>query len=101
MVHSPDPTGAVARTSSAQAGGELPSYPILLTDLPLVEAGMPVPPARSHVIGPADGDMEVPAHTYAAGASPLRLVPAPIPQAPPARPSPSKTDEPIDLRYVP
>jgi hypothetical protein len=60
---------------------ELPSYPILLTDLPRFEAGQSVPPARSRLIILVDRDLD---------SSPPPLVPAP-----PARPT-----EPA-LRYVP
>jgi hypothetical protein len=87
-------------SASGQPAGELPSYPILLTDLPRYEAGLSVPPARSRMIGSIDGDLDSPSRNYVAASPALRRVPAPSPAPVIAKPPP-KSDEPIDLRYVP
>jgi hypothetical protein len=83
----------------------MPSYPILLVDLPRYDAGQPVPPARSRTptVAERDIDSPPPSPAYVApvaakpAAAPTASIAAPL--AP--RPAAPKKPDPVDIRYVP
>jgi hypothetical protein len=114
QVGTPSPAGASASEYPSRG---MPSYPILLVDLPRYEAGLPVPPAKSRTPTAAERDFDSPpppapiaaplAARPAASPAPAVARPArpPVPPGPAATvtagpPAPRKTD-PADIRYIP
>jgi hypothetical protein len=87
---------------SPAAPPPMPSYPILLVDLPRQQMGQSVAPARSRLPIGSDRDLDTPRSSsaysspYATGLAPH--TPTPL-TAPPT--APPLTREPIDTRYVP
>jgi hypothetical protein len=97
-----------APVAATPAPPPMPSYPILLVDLPRQQMGQPVAPARSRLPAGADRDLDSPGLTPTVPAPPsTRVTPhtaAPLagpvsPLGPPA--APPARHEPIDTRYVP
>ena len=110
-VGSPSAAKAASPESSPRA---MPSYPILLVDLPRYDAGQSVPPARSRTSTIAERDIDsrppssayvapVAARPLAAPSASVRAGSAPPIASPPvaARAVAPKKPEAIDLRYVP
>jgi len=79
-------------SAATKPAAAMPSYPILLVDLPRYQAGQPVTPVRSRMAS-AQREVEYSSTTVA---------PVPAPASPiVAHPAPSPKSDPRDLRYVP
>lgn len=86
---------------AATAAPSLPSYPILLVDLPRQQMGQSVAPARSRLPAGSERDLDSPpgsfyASPYSSGLAPHTTTPLTTPPS-----VPFTRQGPIDTRYVP
>jgi hypothetical protein len=103
------PQGPLVSPMPPVVVAEMPSYPILLTDLPRYQAGLSVPPARSRMLSMAERDLDSPPPAAVRASEPVSHYTPPAaassthmmarPPAPAAKPASPKPD--TDVQYVP
>ena len=97
-IHSPDP----APTAVGASGSPTPSYPIRLVDLPNLQSGLAVAPARPNGFTVIDRDLDAPPRaTVVRPPSPAAAPPATTPPAAARPAAPRKPAPPIDVTLVP